>query len=123
MPGLESASAIIPPVVALPKSYRSPGRTRRSGARPYRERIVPHWFAEAPSDHGDDDRCDVKNPPDDGNAEVKVSFNGGAIIPHVRVQLLFWGNQWTQQNVSPSISSVISAIQKILAGPYMSALG
>jgi hypothetical protein len=123
MPGLESASAIIPTVVALPKSYRSPGRTRRSGARPYRERIVPHWFVEAPSDHGDDDRCDVKNPPYDGNAEINVSFNGGAIIPHVRVQLLFWGNQWTQQNVSPSISSVISAIQKILAGPYMSALG
>jgi hypothetical protein len=39
------------------------------------------------------------------------------------VQLLFWGNQWTQQNVSPSIGSVISAIQKILAGSYMSALG
>src|SRR5271166_5467182 len=51
MPGLESASTIIPTVVALPKSYRSPGRTRRSGARPYRERIVPHWFVEAPSDH------------------------------------------------------------------------
>src|SRR5271166_662653 len=123
MPGLESASAIIPTVVALPKSYRSPGRTRRSGARPYRERIVPHWLVEVPSDHGDDDRRDVKNPPDDGNAEINVSFNGGAIIPHVSVLLLFWGNQWTQQNVSPSISSVISAIQKILAGPYMSALG
>jgi hypothetical protein len=123
MPGLESASAIIPTVVALPKSYRSPGRTRRSGARPYRERIVPHWLVEAPSDHGDDDRRDVKNPPDDGNAEINVSFNGGAIIPHVSVQLLFWGNQWTQQNVSPPIGSVISAIQKILAGSYMSALG
>ena len=58
-----------------------------------------------------------------GRAGGAVSFvdNGGLVLSNVHVQLIFWGLAWAQ-NPTPSIGDVTNAVQKILAGPYMSAL-
>jgi hypothetical protein len=53
---------------------------------------------------------------------ISVSNGGGAIGTGLPVQLIFWGNAWNQAATSPSASAVVSAVQNILRGPWMSGL-
>src|SRR5437870_1932562 len=63
---------------------------------------------------GDDlifqDVCDA--PP-----STTISNDGGAIINHVPLQLLFWGSWWNG-TPTPSIGQVINAVNSMLQGPY-----
>ena len=38
------------------------------------------------------------------------------------LELIFWGNKWTQSSTTPTSGQVITAVQNMLAGPYMSRL-
>jgi hypothetical protein len=58
----------------------------------------------------------------DAPATTTVSNDGGAIIANVSLQLLFWG-AWWNNNPSPSVAQVVDAVNTILQGPYMTALG
>jgi hypothetical protein len=51
-----------------------------------------------------------------------VSFGGNPIIMTARVALLFYGNVWNDLSLSPNCVDVQSAVQTILAMPYLSAL-
>ena len=53
---------------------------------------------------------------------IAVSNGGGAIGTGLPVQLIFWGNAWNQAATSPSAGAVVSAVQNILRGPWMSGL-
>lgn len=68
------------------------------------------------------EKFDLKNPPDDGNSNITVSFHGGALIPSVSLELIFWGNAWTSQQTTPAAIEVVRATQNMLSGPYMSGL-
>src|SRR5262249_29796201 len=56
-----------------------------------------------------------------GGAGQTVVDNGGPVIAHVQVQLIFWGSAWSG-SASPSAAEIHGAVKKILAGSYMSAL-
>jgi hypothetical protein len=53
---------------------------------------------------------------------TSITNQGGALIIRVPVQLIFWGTAWLQSSTTPSANQIISAVQTILSGPYMSAL-
>lgn len=112
-----------PGVVRLTGKRRPAERRRRREAKPYREGIVPLEPADRPGPLDSADGFDVTNPPDDGNANITVSFHGGAIITQLSLELLFWGNAWSSPAVQPSSSQVVGALQELLSGPYMSGLG
>src|SRR5579872_3729612 len=63
----------------------------------------------------------ITHPSDDGSV-FHASFGGGAIIPHVTLQLIFWGPEWPQPPTGPSADDIINKVQTLLAGPYMSGL-
>ncbi len=62
------------------------------------------------------------NFPNNPGSSTSLSFHGGAIATGVPVQLIFWGSIWNQPSTSPSMGELINAVQKVLAGPFMSAL-
>src|SRR5258708_4094532 len=62
------------------------------------------------------------NFPNNPGTSTWLSFHGGAIATGVPVQLIFWGSIWNQPSTSPSMGELINAVQKVLAGPFMSAL-
>ena len=64
----------------------------------------------------------VFHSPCDAPADTTTSNDGGAIISHVSLQLLFWGSAWNS-NPAPSIGSFINAVNGILQSPYLSGLG
>lgn len=47
--------------------------------------------------------------------------NGGLVLTHVNVYLVFWGSAWAQ-NPTPSADDITKSVTSIMAGPYMSAL-
>jgi hypothetical protein len=51
----------------------------------------------------------------------RISRGEGAIATGAPVQLIFWGSIWNN-GALPSTSEIISAVQNILAGPFMSGL-
>lgn len=72
---------------------------------------------------------DIKFPPNtvSGCSSIAITSHGGAIGTADPVQLLFWGATW-QTLPDPStpgqrlLNTFTSAVQSILAGPYMSGL-
>ncbi len=46
---------------------------------------------------------------------------GGPVLDHVNVHLLFWGRAWSS-GADPSAEAVAGAVQRLLAGPYLSGL-
>ena len=48
-----------------------------------------------------------------------ASNHGGPLIVSTPIQLIFWGSKWATA-ANPSSNQVISAVQSILAGPYLS---
>jgi hypothetical protein len=115
-------------LVALPYTSRSAARLRRVSSQlgtgivptPLANRMVmPEAPMEAKVGGGD---LRFHNPGDAGPGTT-ISYLGGATIPNVPVQLIFWGSVWTQPGTTPSAGSFVGAVQNILAGPYMSALG
>lgn len=52
----------------------------------------------------------------------RASNNHGPVIPHVSLQLIFWGKDWPNQNPGPSADEITVAVQTMLSGPYMSGL-
>ncbi len=52
---------------------------------------------------------------------VVVTDNGGSVLDHVKVHLVFWGTTWAGTPV-PSAGDVLNATQSIVTGPYMDAL-
>jgi hypothetical protein len=53
---------------------------------------------------------------------IVANNGGGAIGSGLPVQLIFWGSRWNLAATSPSASAVVSAVQNILRGPWMSGL-
>ena len=53
---------------------------------------------------------------------ISVANGGGAIGTGLPVKVIFWGNAWNQAATNPSAATIVSAIQNILAGPWMSGL-
>jgi hypothetical protein len=53
---------------------------------------------------------------------ISVSNGGGAIATGLPVQLIFWGNAWSQPATTPSAGAVVAAVQNILRGPWMAGL-
>jgi hypothetical protein len=53
---------------------------------------------------------------------ITASNGGGAIGTGLPVQLIFWGPAWNAPATNPSASTIISAIQTILGGGWMSGL-
>ncbi len=61
--------------------------------------------------------------PSDNGQTFHVSYQGGAIIPHVSVMLIFWGKDWP--NNQPNCASagvIVHAVARMLDGPHMSGL-
>lgn len=50
-----------------------------------------------------------------------VRFDGGAIVGTAKLQLLFWGDFWTNAS-NPSLNDLQKAAAEILASPYLSEL-
>lgn len=63
----------------------------------------------------------LTSPAGGAGGAIGFTDHGGVILDHVHVQLVFWGAAWGQ-GASPSMGDVTSAVAKILAGTYMSAL-
>lgn len=57
----------------------------------------------------------------DAGGGTSVSNGGGPVLPNYRVQLVFWGAYWGGAP-SPTIAALQTAIQALLAGPYLSSL-
>lgn len=58
-----------------------------------------------------------------GGGANKFNDNGGAVIEIVRLQLIYWGAAWASSPPpSPTSAQVTSAVQQMLAGPYMTGL-
>jgi hypothetical protein len=58
-----------------------------------------------------------------GGGANKFSDNGGAVIEIVRLQLIYWGAAWGASPApSPTSAQITSAVQQMLAGPYMTGL-
>jgi hypothetical protein len=53
---------------------------------------------------------------------VSLTNNGGSTASETPIQLIFWGSAWNEATTSPSAGEIISAVQSILVGPYLSAL-
>lgn len=53
---------------------------------------------------------------------ISASNGGGAIGTGLPVQLIFWGSAWNQPSTSPSVGTILGAVQNILSGPWMSGL-
>jgi hypothetical protein len=51
-----------------------------------------------------------------------MSFDKGAIATGAPVQLIFWGSDWNLPSTSPTVNEVVTAVQNVLAGPFMSGL-
>jgi hypothetical protein len=64
----------------------------------------------------------IQGPADPGLSNFTVTNNHGAVIPHVSLQLIFWGKNWPQQNPGPSADQITAAVRTLLSGPYMSGL-
>ena len=94
-------------------------RRRRRAAKPYAEGINSCTPASPTDGTG---KVEIIHLPDDPTENIEVHYHGGALIPHVSLQLIFWGNAWTQPPTTPTSGQVIAAVQSILAGPYMSRL-
>ena len=113
-----------PRLVTLEPREPRIGRRRRKDAKPYREGIVRVRPA-GKKPLKEVDQFDLIHAADDGtflDPNLNLSFHGGAIITHVSLELIFWGNAWTWQQTTPTVSDVIGAAQALLAGPYMAYL-
>ncbi|HXA19323.1 MAG TPA: DUF3892 domain-containing protein [Thermoanaerobaculia bacterium] len=58
----------------------------------------------------------VPGDPPAGSTAVPVK---GSVIPHVSLQILFWGAEWAQPSTTPSTTSVMTAVDQILASQYL----
>ena len=63
-----------------------------------------------------------QQPSDSGSSNLNASNHHGAVIPHVSVQLIFWGTNWPLQPSGPSADQIAAAVQSLLSGPYMAGL-
>lgn len=57
-----------------------------------------------------------------GTGSANFVYNGGPLLTNVDVQAIFLGSTWTQGTSQPSAQDVLTAVQNILSGSYMSAL-
>jgi len=57
-----------------------------------------------------------------GAVSANFVYNGGPLLTNVDLQVIFCGSAWTQGTSQPSAQDVLTAVQNILSGPYMSAL-
>jgi hypothetical protein len=53
---------------------------------------------------------------------ITASNDGGAIGTGIPVQVLFWGTAWNLPATNPSAGTIVSSVQSILRGPWMSGL-
>jgi hypothetical protein len=53
---------------------------------------------------------------------IVLNNGGGAIASGLPVQLIFWGSGWNQASTNPSAATIVSAVQQIMSGPYLSGL-
>jgi hypothetical protein len=51
---------------------------------------------------------------------TEISFGGGAVVRSARLEVLFWGQNWVASKTSPSMEEIMSAIDAIVASPYLS---
>jgi hypothetical protein len=112
------AARIKPKLVAIPWTCQVQRRRRRN-ARAYREGIVS--CAPLTLIYGTGKTL-IANPRDNGNANINVSDQHGAIIPAVSLKLIFWGTAWAQLSNVPTGIQVSGRVQEMLVGPYTSAL-
>lgn len=122
-------TAVTQGLVSLPHDGRFARGRAKSRSGPHRSGIVP------PTVRGDTDELGFRvassgsggdlvfHNPGDAPPNTTVDNQGGAIIANPSVQLIFWGSGWSQGTLTPSAGSVVNAVQSILSGPYMSALG
>jgi hypothetical protein len=53
---------------------------------------------------------------------IVLSKGDGAIATGVPVQLIFWGSGWNDAATNPSAAMIVTSVQQILKGPYLSGL-
>ena len=118
---MQKATDALPDV---PRVEVSPGKEirRKKHPRSFAGGIVAQPTAEGPSqDVGDVETADLLFPPIQP-LPINVANGGGAIGSGLPTQLIFWGFAWTQASTSPAAGTVVSAVQKILSGPWMAGL-
>jgi hypothetical protein len=67
-------------------------------------------------------RVPLGQPSPAGGAPISFTDNGGPVIPHVRLILVFWGAWWNTTTSVPTVGQVTDAVVNILTGPYMTSL-
>ncbi len=55
----------------------------------------------------------------DANSLDFATNHGGPLLVSAQLELIFWGSAW-QPAVNPSSNQVVTAVQSILSGPYLS---
>jgi hypothetical protein len=65
----------------------------------------------------------INKVPASGN-DISVHFtdHGGLVLANAQLQLIFWGTAWDNSSTTPSVSSILVAVNSILSGPYLSGL-
>lgn len=120
-PQYGKASAALPEIrqVALPR-----GKTikRKKARRSFPGGIVAEAGGALPGVHPPAvQTADLVFPPI-VPLPIVASNGGGAIGTGIPVQVVFWGSAWNSASTSPSAGAVLSAVQTILRGPWMSGL-
>ena len=59
------------------------------------------------------------NVAEDAQPSDSVRNEGGALILHAHLELVFWGTAWQQPSTSPSVGDVVTAVDGIVGSPYL----
>ena len=112
-------SALITPIqVALSSPLKA--RTRSTVSRPpVGVALIPDEATDTSPQHSPIG-FDFLTGNNDGTLS-RLTRGKGAIATGAPVQLIFWGSVWNSP-ISPSASQIISSVQNILDGPFMSGL-
>jgi hypothetical protein len=94
-------------------------QTMRTFKRPFpiQEIASPHGGVEPFSSNRIENP--VGRPIHSGDGGVTALHdNGGRILQHARLTLMFWGNAWTDPATTPSQGDFTNAVSNLLYGPW-----
>ena len=93
------------------RATASPERLRASG------RVAPIFGERAMSSGGGD----ILTPPSVAGP-VTISNGGGSVAAGSPVQLIFWGDAWSDPTTTPSAAQLTDDVQSMLLGPWRAGL-
>ena len=97
-----------------------PPRSNQSSKRPRRHGVGPKGEPQQIKASGD--AVQVVSGSGLPGPGTTVSFGGNPIIMDARVALIFYGSAWNDLSLSPNCVNIQSAVQTVLATPYLSVL-